>query len=109
MNFTGGIKDTQAVLQFRCSAGWTSGIHGEFIYPSAFNIFLCITAAVGNIVILAALRKVSSLHPPSKLLFRCLATTDLFVGLFTEPLSIVYWMSLKNGKFVATHMRLFLL
>ena len=98
MNFTGGIKDTQAVLQFRCSAGWTSGIHGEFIYPSVFNIFLCITAAVGNTVILVALRKVSSLHSPSKLLFRCLATTDLCVGLITEPLSIVYWMSLTYEK-----------
>ena len=77
MNFTGGIKDTQAVLQLRCSADWTSGIQGEFLYLSAFNIFLSITAVLGNILILVALRKVSSLHPPSKLLFRCLATTDL--------------------------------
>ena len=98
MNFTGGEKDTQAVLQFRCSAGWTSGTHGKFIYLSAINIFLSITAVLGNILILAALRKVSSLHPPSKLLFRCLATTDLCVGLTAEPLSVVYWMSLIYEK-----------
>ena len=98
MNSTSGIKDTQAVIQLRCSAAWTSGIHGEFIYPSAFNIFLSITAVLGNIIILVALRKVSSLHPPSKLLFRCLATTDLCVGLITEPLSVVYWMSLTYEK-----------
>ena len=93
MNSTGGIKDTQAVIHLRCSAAWTSGIHGEFIYSSAFNIFLSITAVLGNILILVALRKVSSLHPPSKLLLTCLATTDLCVGLITEPLSVVYWMS----------------
>ena len=98
MNSTGGIKDTQAVIHLRCSAAWTSGIHGEFIYSSAFNIFLSITAVLGNILILVALRKVSSLHPPSKLLFRCLATTDLCVGLITEPLNVVYWMSLTHEQ-----------
>ena len=98
MNSTGGIKDTRAVIHFRCSAAWTSGIHGEFIYPSAFNIFLSITAVLGNILILIALRKVSSLHPPSQLLFRCLATTDLCVGLISEPLGVIYWMSLTYEK-----------
>ena len=98
MNFTGGRQDTQAVLQLRCSAGWTSRINGVIMYLSAFNIFLSITAVLGNILILVALRKVSSLHPLSKLLFRCLATTDLCVGLTTEPLSVVYWMSLTREQ-----------
>ena len=98
MNFTVGRKQTQTVLLARCSATWASGIHKELRYVSAFNIFLSITAVLGNILILIALRKVSSLHPPSKLLFRCLATTDLCVGLITEPLSIVYWMSLAYEK-----------
>ena len=57
------------------------------------NIFLSITAFLGNALILVALHKESSLHPPSKLLFRCLATTDLLVGLVSEPLAIVFWMS----------------
>jgi len=98
MNFTGEREDTQAALQLRCSAGWTSGIRGVVMYLSAFNIFLSITAVSGNILILVALRKVSSLHPPSKLLFRCLATTDLCVGLITEPLSVVYWISLTREQ-----------
>ncbi|XP_020618752.1 adenosine receptor A3-like [Orbicella faveolata] len=98
MNFTGERKDTQAVLQLRCSAGWTSGIHEQWIYLSAVNIFLSITAVLGNTLILVALRKVSSLHPPSKLLIRCLATTDLCVGLITEPLSVVYWLSLTHEQ-----------
>ncbi|XP_020618757.1 melanocortin receptor 4-like [Orbicella faveolata] len=84
----------QTYLQLQCSAGWTSGIHKQWIYLSAVNIFLSITAVLGNTLILVALRKVSSLHPPSKLLFRCLATTDLCVGVITEPLSVVCWTSL---------------
>lgn len=36
-----------------------------------------------------ALRKFSSLHPPTKLLFRCLAFTDLCVGLISQPLYAV--------------------
>ena len=73
-------------------------LQGGLIYLSAFNIFLSITAVLGNILILVALRKVSSVHPPSKLLLRCLATTDLCVGLISEPLSVVYWMSLAHEQ-----------
>ena len=42
--------------------------------------------------------KGSSLHPPSKLLFGCLAITDLCVGLITQPLRITYLMSPENSK-----------
>ena len=98
MNFTGGRKQTQNVLQLQCSAGWTSGIHEQLIYLSAFNIFLSITAVLGNTLILVALRKVSSLHPPSKVLFRCLATTDLCVGLIVEPSVVAYWISLVHEE-----------
>ena len=44
-----------------------------------------ITASLGNALILAALRKVSSVHPPTKLLFQSLAVTDLCVGLISQP------------------------
>ena len=53
----------------------------QFISFSAVNILLSITASLGNSLILVALHKESRLHPPSKLLYRCLATTDLLVGL----------------------------
>ena len=98
MNFAGGGNQTQTFLQVRCSATYASAIHEELIYLSAFNIFLSITAVLGNILILVALRKVSSLHPPSKLLFRCLATTDLCVGLITEPVTVVSWMSVAHAQ-----------
>jgi len=103
MNFTGGGKQTQTFLQFRCSATWASLIHEELIYLSAFNIFLSITSVLGNILILISLRKVSSLHPPSKLLFRCLATTDLCVGLIPEPLSVVSWMFVTRAQWKLCH------
>ncbi|XP_078343971.1 adenosine receptor A3-like [Oculina patagonica] len=60
----------------------------EFL--TALNIFLSITAAVGNALILVALKNVSSIHPPTKFFFRCMAVTDLCVGLFLQPLYATY-------------------
>ena len=57
------------------------------------NIFLSITAFLGNTLILVALRKESSLHRPSKLLYRNLAITDLCVGIIVGPFSAAYWIS----------------
>ena len=54
----------------------------------ALNVFLAITATLGNVLILIALHKVSSIYPPTKLLFRCLAVTDLCVGLISQPLYV---------------------
>ena len=53
---------------------------------AAVNIIFSITSSLGNILILIALPKVKSLHPPTKLLFQCLAITDLAVGLTSQPL-----------------------
>ena len=65
----------------------------------SLNIPLSITASVGNILILIALRGVTSLHPPTKLLFQCLAITDLGVGLTSQPLfSIYHLFYLTNSK-----------
>ena len=79
--------------QLYCSSDITTGIHGEFTFISVLNAFLSVTAFLGNALILVALRKESSLHPPSKLLLRNLATTDLCVGLISEPLAVVSVMS----------------
>ena len=66
---------------------------------SALNIPLSITAFMGNVLIIIALQKPSSLHPSSKLLFGCLAVTDLGVGLIAQPLRITYLMSPEQSKF----------
>ena len=69
------------------SAGLPVGLH---IFLIALNIFLSITVTLGNALILVALRKISSIYPPTKLLFRCLAVTDLCVGLLCQPLDVFF-------------------
>ena len=66
---------------------------GSVAFLSALNIFLSITATLGNVLILVALHKDTSLHPPSKLLFRCLAVTDICVGLISQPFFAISLMS----------------
>ena len=89
-------KQSETLAQLRCVAGWADGIHKPIITLSIINIFLSITAFLGNFLILVALHKESSLHSPSKFLYRCLATTDLCVGLISEPSAVMYWLSLIN-------------
>ena len=61
------------------------------------NVVSSLTATLGNILILIALsHRDLSLHPPSKLLFRCLATTDLGVGAISQPLFIIHVVSVIN-------------
>ena len=65
---------------------------------SAVNITLSSTAFLGNILILIALKRVATLRPPSKLLLGCLASTDLCVGLITQPLFVAYIMSPEHSR-----------
>ena len=83
---------------FYYSEELTRKIFGELIFLSVLNIFLSVTTFLGNILILAALPKETSLHPPSKLLFRNLAITDLCVGVIVEPLLVAYLMSLLKQR-----------
>ena len=76
-----------------CSQEITAGIRGYLIFISAFNVLLAICSSLGNILILIALHKATTLHAPSKLFLRSLATTDLLVGVISEPLTVTYWIS----------------
>ena len=61
------------------------------VYTTVFatlNVFLSVIATIGNLLILIALRKVTSINPATKLLFQCLAVTDLCVGLIEQPLFV---------------------
>ena len=60
-------------------------VDGLYLFFAALNFFLSITASLSNAVILMALHKVTSIYPPTKLLFRCLAVSDLCVGLISQP------------------------
>ena len=85
------------IRDFYCSADVTAS-HDELIVLSVLNTFLSITAFLGNTLILVALHKESSLHPPSKLLLRSLAITDLLVGIIVEPLNVAYLMSVRSKR-----------
>ena len=90
-NITG--PQTKTFERLICSPVWEVDLKQHSISFSVVNILLSITATLANSLILVALHKESSLHPPSKLLYRCLATTDLLVGLVNQPLYVAYWMS----------------
>ena len=79
-------------------------IKSVFKFLSGLNIFLSITASLGSALTLVSLHKEKSLHPPTKLLFRCLVVTDLCVGVIIQPLGAVlrlfttgtYWKNTSN-------------
>ena len=95
-NITGSGPQTKTFERLICSPVWEVNFKQHPISFSAINILLSITATLANSLILVALHKESSLHPPSKLLYRCLATTDLLVGLVTQPIYAAYWMSVVH-------------
>ena len=95
--------ETQEVIELSlCSEAMSfeksEGI--KFIFNPRFfvsvNAILLLATLVGNVLILIALEKDSSLHPPSKLLFRCLSSTDLCVGLISQPIFVIYLMTVAN-------------
>ena len=95
-NITGNETQTKTFEGSECSLVWVSEFKQQSVSLSAVNILLSITATLENSLILVAPHKESSLHSPSKLLYRCLATTDLLIGLVTQPLYATYWMSLVH-------------
>ena len=82
------VNSNETIQVLLCSLH-LSGKH--MLFFAAINYFLSITATLGNTVILFALNKESSLHPPSRLLYRCLALTDLLVGIISQPVLAVYF------------------
>ncbi|XP_073247226.1 melanocyte-stimulating hormone receptor-like [Porites lutea] len=97
-NFNEDVSKTLEELS--CPAEFLRGgaLVGELIFLSALNIFLSMTAILGNTLILVALHKKTSLHPPSKLLYRNLAITDLCVGIIVEPLAVTYFTSVVKER-----------
>ena len=102
-NFTRGGTKTKIFQELRCYPSLIGGLQSALGFFAAVNIFLAITAFLGNSLILVALHKESSLHPPSKLLYRCLATTDLLVGLVAQPLRVTYLISSVHEHWSLCH------
>ena len=77
------LIDDESHIRSLCKKG-LYGAHQE-VFLSALNSTLAVIAFLGNVLIIVSLKHVS-LHPPSKLLLGCIASTDLCVGLVTQPL-----------------------
>ena len=97
-NFTDLKAISKTFRGLSCSVEFTRGLHNEQIFLSVVNILLSISAFLGNTLILVALHKETSLHPPSKLLYRNLAITDLCVGIIADPLQVAYFISVVNER-----------
>ena len=86
------------ISQLKVDFQWVIDQTPSFILISALNISLVITATLGNTLVLIALHKVSSIHPPTKFLLRCLAMTDFCVGVIVQPLFVAFLMEIASGK-----------
>ena len=114
-NITGNEEQT-SFDDVPCSAVFKKENYSQLIFLTAVHSILSITAFLGNTLILVALYKESSLHAPSKLLFRSLATTDLCVGIIVQPLYVTYLQSLVSEgwnicrhAFAANHITAYIL
>ena len=96
-NFTVHPSD-KSYMEHRCSTELAERRTNQLLVLIGLNLFVSVTAFLGNALILAALHKESSLHPPSKLLYRNLATTDLAVGIIAEPFYVTYLISVLNEQ-----------
>ena len=89
-----GERNCKTIEQLYCSKELAAGkVNNHLIILPVINIFLFISAFLENTLILAALNKETSLHPPSKLLYCNLAISDLRFGIIAEPVSVSYWTS----------------
>ncbi|XP_067050153.1 trace amine-associated receptor 7f-like [Acropora muricata] len=77
---------------------WVIDRTPSFVLIFSLNIVLAFTATLGNTLILIALHKVSSIHPPTKCLLRCLAITDFCVGVIVQPLFAASLMEVSSGN-----------
>ena len=92
------MSDLKTMSMLFCSRHWDGENYLLRFYIS-FEIFygvLSITATLGNILILVALHKDTSLHPPSKLLLRSLTITDLCAGFISQPVAVTLLLSAVN-------------
>ena len=77
---------------------WVIDRTPSFVLIFSLNICLASTATLGNTLILIALHKVSSIHPPTKCLLRCLAITDFCVGVIGQPLFAASLMEVSSAN-----------
>ena len=100
-NITGNEIHTQTFEILLCSPVWVGELKQQSILFSAVNILFSITAILGNSLILVALHKESSLHPPSKLfiIIREMAIVFVFFNSTLNPF-IYCWKIIEVRRVV---------
>ena len=94
----------EVVLQYVPSPFEFADLHSTFVVNCVFNIFLCHTAVVLNLVTIHAIRKTWSLPKPLKTLLLSLAVSDVGVGVMVHPFYIsllVKWLKHSRPSCVA--------
>ena len=101
-NFTENEKTNLTNTKLHCfpEAEFAAEVNDLLIFIAVLNIFLSITAFLGNTLILAALHKETSLQPASKILYRNLTITDLCIGVIVQPLVAAYLLSEVNETWI---------
>lgn len=69
-----------------------------YFAAAVVNMTLSIATSCGNILILVALQKAYTLSPPSRILFRSLAVSDVCVGIVSQPLFAVGMLLISTGR-----------
>lgn len=88
------LASSQPDLDFNCPFKLVqSEITFLDVCTAVVNIVSAIPAVLGNILILLAIYKTSSIASPSKVLLASLAFTDLGIGLFVQPLYLAKTLS----------------
>lgn len=85
-NLSEDVNHTTIQAVFCTNASYGIQLH---VFIIVLNILLAVIAFTSNVLILIALHK-CLVRPPTKLLFRCLSSTDLCVGLILQPLYVTY-------------------
>ena len=91
------MKTQEFLVNISCLEELNQRLNNEILSLSVINILLGITAIVGNIVILIALHKETSLSQTSKVLLRNLVASDLCVG-FVQIAVGVRGISILQGQ-----------
>lgn len=84
------ITTEQALSDATMAPGLSKALLISYIGNSILNVLFTLTATFGNIVIAISLRKIHTLHAPSKALYISLCLSDLGVGTIAHPLYIGY-------------------
>ena len=70
-----------------------------YLVNFALNIPLSVIGILGNLLVLLAIRKITSLHMPSRVLLGNLVLTDLCVGAIVQPSYMAYLFTKVNSGF----------